>query len=110
GAILHGDRLLRSDQASDEQTNQQTQKYEQIITFTKLLPHVLVYEPGPATVGQLQAAALSVRVFYQSANAVSCCIRLVFSLTGSTRQCCCCHRSGLFSQRRRTNANSLYKQ
>ena len=34
--------------------------------------------PGRATDGQLQAAASSVRVIYQSASTVPCCVHLVF--------------------------------
>ena len=33
--------------------------------------------PGRATAGQLQAAALSVRVTFQSSSTVTCCVRLV---------------------------------
>ena len=40
-----------------------------------------------ATAGQLQAAALSVRVIYQSASTAPCCVHLVFPLTRSTKQC-----------------------
>ena len=40
-----------------------------------------------ATAGQLQAAALSVRVIYQSASTAPCCVHLVFPLTRSTTQC-----------------------
>ena len=43
--------------------------------------------PGQATSGQLEAAALSVGVFYQSAGAVPGCIHLVLPLTRSTKQC-----------------------
>ena len=43
--------------------------------------------PGQATVGQLQAAPLSVRVIYQSVNTVPCCVHLVFPLARSTKQC-----------------------
>ena len=41
--------------------------------------------PSPATAGQLQAAALSVHMSYQSAGTVPLRIRLVFP---STKQCC----------------------
>ena len=40
--------------------------------------------PDHATAGQLQAAALSVRVIYQSASTAPYCVHLVFPLTRST--------------------------
>ena len=43
--------------------------------------------PGQATAGQLQAAALSVRVIYQSASTAPCCVHMVFPLTRSAEQC-----------------------
>ena len=43
--------------------------------------------PGPTTADQLHAAALSVRVVYQSAGTVPWCIPLVFPLTRSSKQC-----------------------
>ena len=42
--------------------------------------------PGQATSGQLEAAALSVRVFYQSASTVPRCIHSVFPLARSNKQ------------------------
>ena len=41
--------------------------------------------PGRATDGQLQAAALSVRVIYQSASTVPCCVHLEFRLARRTK-------------------------
>ena len=43
--------------------------------------------PGQATAGQLQAAASSVRVIYQSSGTVLCCVHSVFPLTRSIKQC-----------------------
>ena len=40
---------------------------------------------GPATVGQLHAAALSVRVLHQSASTVPSCIHVVLPPTPSTK-------------------------
>lgn len=44
--------------------------------------------PGrQATSGQLEASTLSVRVFYQFAGTIPCCICVVLLLTRSTKQC-----------------------
>ena len=40
---------------------------------------------GPATACELLAAALSVRLFHQSASTVPCCIHVVLPLTRSTK-------------------------
>ena len=44
--------------------------------------------PGQATAGQLQAAALSVRVIYQSASTAPCFVHSVFPLARSSKRCC----------------------
>lgn len=47
--------------------------------------------PGPATAGKLQAATLSVHVFYYSASSVLCCVHFVFPLTRPNQtvpRCC----------------------
>ena len=53
-------------------------------TKSEFRNHVI---PDQATAGQLQAAALSDRVIYQSSGTVPCCVHSVFPLTQSTKQC-----------------------
>ena len=65
---------------------------------------------GEATSGQLEAATLSVRVFYQSASTVPCCIHLVSPLTRSTKQCDVPAIKVNLSAKNDRNANHLYNK